>query len=162
MDTLTAIKIYNTIIKPHFEYCATILYTCCNQAQIGRIQKLQNKCMRCILKCGKYTPIRTMLETLKWLTIEQRLKLNTLLMIFKIKHNLAPRYLTNCIQYVRNTHQYFVRNANDFRLELQRTTTAQNTLLYKGLYLFNSLPEAVKTENNILNFKRLCIDFLRC
>lgn len=67
VSTLTAITIYNTIIKPHFEYGSTILYTCCNKQQISRLQKLQNKSMRAILKCNRYTPTISMLDALKWL-----------------------------------------------------------------------------------------------
>ena len=61
-----AIKIYNTIIKPHFEFGSTIIYTCCNETQLNGLQKLQNKSMRAILKCDRYTSIQFMLNTLKW------------------------------------------------------------------------------------------------
>ena len=37
------------IIKPHFEYGSTILYTCCTDEQINRLEKVQNKVMRTIL-----------------------------------------------------------------------------------------------------------------
>ena len=32
-------------IEFHFEYGSTILYTCCTDDQINRLQKLQNKAM---------------------------------------------------------------------------------------------------------------------
>ena len=43
MSIITSIKIYNTIIKPHFEFGSTILYSCRSDQQIIRLQKLQNK-----------------------------------------------------------------------------------------------------------------------
>ena len=160
MDTMTAIQIYNTMIKPHFEYCSTITYTCCNQAHIKRLQKLQNKCMRIILKFSRETPINFMLETLLWLNIEEKLKLNTLLNIFKIKHNNAPKYLTENIVYVREAQVYSLRNAEDFRIERLGTTFAQNSLFYKGLKIFNRLPAEVKQESNIRIFKNKCIKLI--
>ena len=54
VNTLTAINIYNAIVKRHFEYDSTIVYTCCNDSHIQRLQKLQNKAMILILKCNKY------------------------------------------------------------------------------------------------------------
>ena len=86
-------KIYNTIIKPHFEFGSTIIYTCCNETQLNRFQKLQNKSMRAILEYDRYTSIQFMLNTLKWLNIKQRLALNTLKLIYKIKNGNAPIYL---------------------------------------------------------------------
>ena len=37
--TLTVIKIYNSIIKAHFEFGSTILYTCCTSGQIEKLKK---------------------------------------------------------------------------------------------------------------------------
>ena len=39
MSIITSINIYNTIIKPHFEFGSTILYSCCSDQQIIRLQK---------------------------------------------------------------------------------------------------------------------------
>lgn len=161
IDTFTAINIYNTIIKPHFEYCSTLLYTCCNQSQKNRLQKLQNKCMRTIIRCNIYTPVTLMLSILKWLNIEERIKLNTILMIFKIKYGKAPKYFLENVQYVRNAHQYPVRNNNDFRIEFRRTTAAQNTILYRGLNLYNLLPNVIKNETNFTKFRQKCIKFIK-
>lgn len=42
--------IYNTIVKPQFEYCSTI-YFICTRKQVSQMQKIQNKALRLILKC---------------------------------------------------------------------------------------------------------------
>jgi ABC-type transport system substrate-binding protein len=42
--------IYETIIAPHYEYCLSIFLSA-NENDITRLQKLQNKAMRIILKC---------------------------------------------------------------------------------------------------------------
>ena len=68
--SMTAINIYNTVIKPYFEFGSSILYTCRSTTQIERLQKLQNKVVRSILKYNKYTPIQIMFDTLKWLDIQ--------------------------------------------------------------------------------------------
>ena len=53
------------MIKPHFEFGSAIIYTCCNGTQMERLQKLQNKGMRSILKCNIYPPIEEMMNALK-------------------------------------------------------------------------------------------------
>ncbi|KAJ8973423.1 hypothetical protein NQ317_016706 [Molorchus minor] len=62
----TRITVYNTIIKTHFEYCATVLYSLDLNKMLA-LQKLQNRAMRIILKCNRYTPISNMLSCLQWL-----------------------------------------------------------------------------------------------
>ncbi|KAJ8980268.1 hypothetical protein NQ317_018434 [Molorchus minor] len=60
------ITVYNTIIKTHFEYCATVLFSLDLNKMLA-LQKLQNRAMRIILKCNRYTPISNMLSCLQWL-----------------------------------------------------------------------------------------------
>ena len=66
-----------TMIKSHFEYGSSILFTCCTAHKIERLRKLQNRPMKIILKVNRYISIHFMLESLKWLNVQQRLKLNT-------------------------------------------------------------------------------------
>ena len=98
MSIITSINIYNTIIKPHFEFGSTILYSCCSDQQIIRLQKLQNKAMRAILKVNSLTSTSWMLDTLKWLNIKERLQ--DIYFIRKMKIGNAPDYLTEQLRYV--------------------------------------------------------------
>lgn len=103
------------MIKPHFEYCSTILFLSQNQFK-ERLQKLQNRGMRTILMCNILTPIRLMIDTLKWLTINQRTLMNVLLFVFKMKNSLTPKYLTSQLVYVADVQPYNLRSRGDFRL----------------------------------------------
>lgn len=161
ISVITAINIYNIIIKPHFEYGSTILYTCCVKEQLDRLQKLQNKAMRTILKCSRYTPINVMLNMLRWLNIKQRLELNTLTFIKKMAKGDAPEYLCNQINYVANMQPYGLRNSNDFHILRVRTSHMQRSLFYKGLQLYNRMSSDLKMENNINIFKRNCVNFIK-
>lgn len=63
LNYLDKITIYHTIIAPHFEYCASILYTC-TKSDIAKLQILQNRAMRTILRCHKMTSSLVMLKRL--------------------------------------------------------------------------------------------------
>lgn len=157
----TAINVYNTMIKPHFEFGSTIVYSCCTVQQVERLQKLQNRAMRTILKCNRYTSINFMLSALKWLNIRQRITLNTLDFIQKIKTGQAPEYLTEQISYVGEVQPYQLRNINNFRIERVTTTAMQRSLFYKGLQLYNGLPTHVKDERNPHQFRRNITNFVK-
>ena len=161
ISVITAINIYNTIIKPHFEYGSTILYTCCTNTNIERLQKLQNKAMRVIIKCNRYTSIQYMLNTLKWFNIKQRLHLKTCIFIHKMKMGDAPQYLIEELTYVNEMQPYNLRNADNFRLNRVTTNAKKRCLFYNGLQLYNQLPNYIKNERNINMFKRNCSFYVK-
>jgi hypothetical protein len=155
-----AVRIFNVMIKPHFEYCSTLLAFLPNE-QIGRLQKLQNRGMRIILKCSRYSSIKFMLDSLNWLNINQRLKMNILLFVFKMKNGLVPKYLSESLMYGHDVHHYQLRNIFNFRLDFFRTEGAKKTVMYNGLKMFNELPRDIKNINNIKHFKKSIISYVK-
>lgn len=153
------IVVYKTIIAPHFDYCASILFLATKQ-QMKRMQILQNKVMRLILHCDRLTPRLFMLECLQWMSVRQRIEYNTLVFVFRVTKGMAPQYLTNTVVYGRDVHQHNTRQAADLRLPSYRKTCTQNSLFHKGYNLFNQLPENAKRTSNLREFKSLCKSFV--
>lgn len=106
--------IYSTIVQSHFDYCSTI-YINCNKQQINELQKVQNRALRTILNCEYLTPRKFMLDALGWLSIDQRIKLNILIMIFKIRNGMMPNYLNDFVKLVHQTHNRNLRSKNEMR-----------------------------------------------
>ena len=146
MSNITSIHIYNTIIKPHFEFGS-----CCSDQQIIRLQKLQNKAIRAIFKVNRLTSTSWMLNTLKWLNVRERIQVNTIYFIRKNKIRYAPDYLTEERHYVMEVQPYSFRNVMDFRIQQVNTTPRQKSLFYKGLNLY-----IVKNEINAKVFRTKC------
>jgi len=92
------ISIYKSVIAPHFDYCATLLYLC-DEASFDRLQKLQNRAMRAILMCKKLTPIRMMLDALDMLNVKQRVHATTLKFIHKLKLGSLTDYLNEMVTF---------------------------------------------------------------
>lgn len=149
------IMIYKTLIAPHFEYCASILFLA-SKRQMRRMQTVQNRTMRLILGCDRKTSSQLMREVLQWMSVSERITFRTLTLVFKIRNGLTPKYLTENVQYGSDVHRYATRRANDFRLPNLTMTGTQNSLFFKGFRLFNSLPDEVKYETNENRFKRKC------
>lgn len=85
--------IYKTVVEPHFTYCSSILFQA-NNGEIDRLQKLQNKCMRSILKVNRFTNVSAMLSTLEILSVRQLIIFNTIVFIHKMVTDQTPAYLT--------------------------------------------------------------------
>ena len=151
----TSIHVFNVVIKPYFEYCPSILFLG-NKQMMDRLQKLQNKAMRVILKANKFTHINDMLKKLNWLNVEQLIKYNILVLVFKIKHGLLPKYLSEKLKFVYEVNKYNLRDACNFSLDFYKNDKVKNMLMYKGLLLYNQLPIELKIENSLVKFKQKC------
>lgn len=156
----TRIKIYMSIIAPHIEYCSSILFLC-NKGEIAKLQKLQNRGMRIILGMSRYTSSKFMRSCLKWMSVKQRIFFNVLVLVFKIKNNLVPKYLQKYIRYNSEVIKKNLRNKNDFCLPVIFKSENRNNLYFKGVKLFNDLPPKLKECKSLVQFKRLANIYIK-
>lgn len=154
------IFLYKTLIAPHIDYCSSILFLA-SETQIKRLQRLQNRQMRFILQCNKYTPIRMMLDTLQWLSVKERIVFNVLTIIYKMTQDLLPEYLRSILVSGNDIHEHRTRRINDLRVVPFSMTSTQRSIYYKGIKMFNSLPGVVKTARTVPEFKRGCVQWIR-
>lgn len=154
------ISIYKAIIAPHFDYCSTLLFLS-NQSAFDRLQLLQNRAMRAVLKCGKITPIAFMLEALDWMSVKQRVYATTLMFVYKLRRGLLPQYLIEMVTFNGDIHEYQTRSRRDFYVTVKKSVKETNSLFNRGLSLFNSLPRDLKDENSEAVFKNKLKEFVK-
>lgn len=151
LSTEQKTMIYKTILETHFTYCASILFLCTND-DIDRLQVLQNKCMRNILKKDRFTSTEALTEAMKTLSVNQIITYRTLIFIYNIRNHWAPKYLSNRIIYRNEEHNLNLRNGNQMSVVNVTKTCSQNSLFYKGIKLFNDLPVEIREENSYNKF----------
>lgn len=154
------ITVYNTIIQPHFNYCASLLFLLDNNS-MSSLQKLQNRGMRIILTCNRYTPIKSMLSCLEWIPVASKIEFLTMIFIYKIANNLMPDYLNAYITYNRDIHNYPTRSRDNFYILRTNYKRAMNSLFYKGLNKYNMLPANIKEATSLAVFKRELYKYLK-
>lgn len=160
LDLQTKKILYRSIIEPHIVYCSTILYLS-NETQLDRIQKLQNRALRIILKKNWRTSATEMLKQLDWMSVRQRIKLQVLLFIYKVTNRMLPKYLENSFQSSEGRIHVTRSVANEqLRLPLFRKSSTQKSLLYNGVKDFNKIPVEVR-KKKLSDFKRYCIDYVK-
>jgi exonuclease III len=152
--------VYNCIVAPHFDYCATVLWKT-SEENMAKMQKLQNKAMRFILNCRKSASVRFMLRKIGWLDMKQKLELNVLVMIKKILTGNLPEYLSQSVQYVSNVHNYNTRSSRNIYVPTASSAFSEKSLNYSGFQLYNNLPECLKNEMNLNKFKNNCVKYLK-
>jgi hypothetical protein len=157
----TRIMIYNTIIKPLFEYGATVMYQS-YQNEIKKLQILQNKAMRAILRCKKETHIKDMLQTLNWLSIENSIRLLVLVFIFKLKKGLMPIYLSCKIRLIKDLQTTVTRGVTNSQTERKvcKNRKWKSSVFNEGITLFDKVPLNIRNSISIRVFKKKCFEWL--
>ena len=89
ISTTTANTLFKTMIAPIIDY-GDIMWSKGPQSNLKRIQKLQNKACRVILRCRRRTHISTMHSSLGWLTSQNKIKLHKMLMVGKCLLGMYP------------------------------------------------------------------------
>jgi len=152
--------IYNCIIAPHFDYCASILWNASNE-NVKKMQLLQNKGMRTILNCKYDTHIEDMLNKIEWLNVKQKLALDVLVLIKKINNKEVPNYLCEEVKFASDIHNYGTRTATDFYIPAIKSAFGKKSLFQDGLRLYNSLPLDIKNIVKTKLFKTKCKVYMK-
>lgn len=148
------LTIYKAIILPHFTYCATILFLA-KDSDIDRLQKLQNKCVRHISNLNHLRNCQDILQTLDLMNVKQIIFFRTLIFIYKIINNQVPEYLSCNIHYNHENQSRELRSSNNLKLANATKSCSQNSIFYKGIKLYNSLPMTIKQAETLNLFQKL-------
>lgn len=155
----TRATIYNTIILPHFNYCATIMGMFTGE-QVSKLQKLQNRAMRILLNANRYENLNRMRVKLDWLSVNEYIKFNMLIFIFRLDKGLLPKYF-NCYNVRRlDKHKYNIRSKDCLCINMCKKSKTSAGVFYRGVQLYNGLPKRLKNVNGINEFKKLAKQYI--
>ena len=106
----------HAFVSSRLDYCNSLLYGL-SQAQIDKIQRVQNAVARLIFKQPKFSHITPVLYQLHWLTIKYRIEFKILLFIYKAIHGMAPDYICKFISRKSST-RYSLGSSQRIMLEI--------------------------------------------
>ena len=131
----TAVLVYNSLIQPHFDYCSLVWDGLSDQLS-DKLQKLQNRAARVILKANYGASSSLLLDILKWDKLVRRRKKQKAIMMFKSPNEQAPVYLQNLF-HERST-DYDLRNSfHKLTLPRPRANYLKLSFSYSGDLLWN-------------------------
>jgi rRNA processing protein Gar1 len=146
--------LYKSLVLPHIDYCATILFTLSDK-QINRIQRIQNKFLRLILRVPWDTSSKIMHDSIGWLTVKQRIVYNTIVFIYKIENENMPNYMKIKLRPREENMQYGLRSNFQYRLPDYTKRICQSSIFYSGMKIYNDLKNK-KRFTNKKEFLKIC------
>ncbi len=104
--------------------------------------------------CGatKLCNIEKLYQELKWETLENRRNKHKLILLYKMKNNKTPPYLSDLIPQ-QTQARYALRNASDIPLIPCRTQLYTNSFLPSTIREWNRLEETIRNAPSLLSFK---------
>ena len=128
------------------------------EAQLKKIQRIQNKAARLIFGISRRDHISPYITHLHWLPVKQRVNFKILVLIYQCINNSAPIYLSELIS-MYNTHsnKRNLRSSKDItKLIIPKTKRSAGDCGFSvyGPRLWNSLPTSIRLAPSLQIFKR--------
>ena len=142
--------LYNSLILPHIDYCSTV-WSCTSQTNLIRLQRLQSRAMRVILRANPRTSIDDMLDKLRWMSVKQRLFYNYMILMCRIAHEAVPGYLLQFVKFAHEQHEHATRSATQNNLFI--ANGHKHSLFHNGALEWNSLPSDLRNIPKLPTFK---------
>ena len=153
LDSKTLILIINALIFSRLFYCSNV-WGNTSSKNICKLQLIQNFACRIILGLKKLDYVSIARKSLGWLSVRQKLRLNTVTMVHNCRINQAPPYLCNLFHDRFSVSGRSTRNKSQLNLPKCRLSTGRRSFAFRGAKEYNLLPEYIRVTNNILSFKR--------
>jgi hypothetical protein len=148
----SAIKIYEALILPHFDYCSTV-WDGLSQTLSDKLQKLQNRAARAITRSSYDIGSSVVLDELNWDKLNVRRKKQKALLMFKVMHNRAPSYLADLFKSYQSNYQ--LRNIeNKLSLPKPNTEYLKRSFSYSAARLWNELPVHIRNTSSIQAYRK--------
>ena len=148
------------LIQCNFDYSCCSWYPGINETFKKKLQVMQNKMIRFILKLDNRKHIgNNELEKAGFLNVSDRVKQLQLGHVFKIKNKTCPSYLAeNFIKLNENTHRRETRS-KAYNFQVPRIST--NTFAYCAIKEWNVLENSIKDTKGQQSFKEKAKNFLK-
>ena len=147
-----ATALANSLVSSKLDYCNS-LYNGILQANLNKIQRIQNTLARVVTNTSKFEHITPILKKLHWLPIKQRIDYKLCLLTYKTLQIQQPTYLCNSLSFP--SHSLSTRSSDSSVLSIP----SQGVHLPKVFWTFSF--RRLKPSVNPPVARRPSRDFLR-
>ena len=156
LDRNSLQTMYFSFVLPTMEY-ANVVWGGSPECNISKLEKIHTDGMRLITGATARSSTEKLYIETSWQTINERINNSTIVMIFKIKNNIAPQYLIDLFPGVNNENATrTLRNNENITLigdRYLRLETFKNSFLPKAINLWNDLSISIRKIPTLELFK---------
>ena len=134
---------------------ASIVWGGSYDSDLYKLEQVHIDAMRLVTGATAKSNIVKLYEDTAWQSLKDRRDNNMLIMLFKIKNNLAPNYLYELLPPENREYTtYNLRHGNNIVLPCTRLESFKRSFIPFSVRLWNSLPIHVRYAPSVSEFKR--------
>ena len=151
--------LYKSYILPHFDY-ADVVWDNCSAVLSNELENIHLDALRTIIGAVKGTSHEKLYLESGFTSLQERRKRHKLILFFKLVNGILPVYLNAYIPpLVSDINPFPRRRPSERQVPEFRLETYHDTYFPSTTELWNDLPDTIKEQTSISNFKRkLCAD----
>ena len=154
------LSIYKQTILPFLDY-GCIVWLDCTKQMSDKIERLQNKAMRTMLRADRRTCSQDMRNKLSLLTLHNRRRFLRFQLIFKIVNNFkCPEQLVSYLPSRSSMHNKNFRDNTLLHFPKEKSDTGHSTFQNSATRDWNSLPKAIRGIASLNPFKSAIFKYL--
>ena len=153
------LMLYSSLILPYLNY-GILAWGNANQTLLNRLLLLQKKSLRIIYNSATRSHTDPLFFENKILKVQDLYSFQLGQFMYNYNNKALPNIFHTMFLKNDSFHKYPTRRSNEFHFPLLRTLFAQNTLIYNGPKLWNSLNDSIKFSPSLNIFRNRIKSFL--
>nr|CAH7734379.1 unnamed protein product [Callosobruchus chinensis] len=153
MSTRLKLSICEALILSKLAYCDCIYFPALLQADVLRLQKIQNSCIRFAYGIRKYDHVTESFHDAGWLQLDKITKYHHLVLTHNVLINKMPLYLYEKFVTFSSNSNRATRNSLLFVMPKHSTALFKRSFIYNAVKMYNCLSNDYR-HFSIVNFKK--------
>lgn len=143
----------SAFILSRLDYCNSV-FAGLPQVGLQKLQLIQNRAARLILKEPKRAHVTPMLRRLHWLPVNARIEYKLATMCFQCLHCEYPSYLKELVSSYKPSRELRSRNLNLLCIPKPKISYGNRAFSFAGPHIWNDLPMNLRSLDSFDTFKR--------
>ena len=145
--------IATALVSSRLDYCNSLLYNTANK-DIAKLQRVQNCLARVVTRSPRFSRSVPLLKSLHWLPVQYRIIFKMCTIAYQALSSTQPAYLNSMLTPTRNSRQLRSTSSNPLHIPRVKTKAGTRAFSVAAPTVWNSLPASVKSQGNIVSFRR--------
>ena len=132
----------------------------CKQGYIAKLQRVEIFLASVVMHSPYFSRSVPLLKSLHWLPVHYRIILNIFKVAYQALSSTLPAYLNSMLTPARNSRQLRSTSSNPLYIPRVKTKVGTQAFSVAAPNVWNLLPASVKSEGNIVSFRRCLKTYL--